>query len=895
MNFVVFPTVSTNIFPQANSVGGGQLMSEFNLRSRESIATPQSIKYMIGPSYLHSEDDFKVRIYSDELGTAISSSVIEILPGRGLINGHYVESLTNIQIDLNEANMRAKTEGEPKLSGKLCVGIKAMYSTEATMAGAIMVENDQNMYEGIQIVILPESQFKLPIDVPEDQASITAHIKLATFNYINGTITNIIDNYPNKCQVMSSDRLGDVDRLLSDKYITRSGLNPKKLYTFAGKGSDPSTGQDTWCDSTDSLIVWDTNPQLTNTPQVIKESQFMIDSDGVVNLALPHKQVDGMTSTDGKSQYYQTKYTKLPVANFNTNSSGTVNSDYTKHVKSVLNKINEFYNYPGGKQRGYIDIFNTDDTFPDINPAWDVGDYIIIGQDYTVDYEYSDNVSGVPTMVVVIPGTVTNIVYSGYMVENSMTPPTELTGIEISSDTETVNDYDSWTKSSITEASGWTSEKINQELWKVDDSNWLGIPKVDFFRYIVYDYNDKDNTNKYKVYYFVVDKSTKYKYSNHIPLLGQVPLAEESVIGGFYNVPNTALDNGYVYRNDEGYLQLLDYELLRTGVLAYQLGQDFTSDAGLSAEELQQILNEYINDRVAFPNSIQAETDTPNVINLTLNLQESDTDQEINIYDIDSRFNTSIYIHINGTAGSNTTIKVSNCEKVRIDPNIPSTDNGSPVLEIRNCRLYYDATILDYASHISGLSLWYEQFSDSDPNLLVNDMTVTEIDAPIITDDLEYWNVTTPNDNHYIYALKDITFSSNGNIIGASMYVSNETTANVTEGASVTGSQFVLPQGSGLSYPKSRLNKQIKITGSFVNAYVTSDGNSQPDGYMIIDTNFTALTNAYDEFDTSVNTYGTISFFTQAQHVTSVAGLELGTPIDGWESKSFHIFSGYVL
>lgn len=861
-------------------------MSEYNLRSRESIATPEAVEYMIGPSYVHSELDFKVRMLSDELGTPISSSVIEILPGRGLINGHFVESLSSITIDLAEAQLRAKTEGSIKLSGKLCVGIKAMYSTEATMAGAIMVENDKNMYEGIQVVILPESQFKLPLDVPNDVNSVTAHIKLATFKYINGSISNLINNYPSKCQMIPSSRLSDVDKLLSNQYVSRSGLNPKKLYTFAGKGYDLEHNLDTWCDSTDSLMIWDNNPQFTADKPTEREASFGVSlTTGAVQLAVPHKQVDGMTSTDGNAQYYKSKYIDMPIADFATNSSGTITRNYTKQVKSILNKINSLFNYPSGKQRGYIDTLQIDDPVPPINPSWNIGDYIIVGQDYTLEYMLSDTSTGIPTMRVIIPGAVTKIKFHS-KVENSMVIPTALTGIEISSQSNNNGEAPNTTDEDI----------INSTLWAIDDNDWNGIPGTDYFKYVVYQPDTGDGSDpSYTVYYYIVSESSKRIYCDPIPLLGQVPLAQDNVIGGFYNVPDTALDNGYIYRNDQGYLQLLDYELLRTGVLAYQLGEDYTCPTGLSIEELQSILDEYINDRVAFPNAEQAKKDQPNVIHITLELAASEDKQELNIYDVDSRFNTSIYIHINGTGDSNLTINVSNCQKVRIDSNIPSTDNGSPILNIYNCNLYYDSAILDYASNISGLSLWYQKFDNADANLLVNCMTVTEVDAPILTEDMEYWNVSVRNDNHYVYALKDITFGSDGYIIGASMYVGNETTSNVDEGPCVISSEFVLPQGSGLTYPVTRLSKQIKITGSFVNAYVTHGDDNQPDGYMILDTNFTALTQAYDPYSTTNIISGVISFYVVATHVTYVVGLPLGTPIDGWESKSFHVFNGTTL
>ena len=44
MNFKRFSVGTTNIFPIANSTAGGQLLTEYNLRSRESVNTNQSVK-----------------------------------------------------------------------------------------------------------------------------------------------------------------------------------------------------------------------------------------------------------------------------------------------------------------------------------------------------------------------------------------------------------------------------------------------------------------------------------------------------------------------------------------------------------------------------------------------------------------------------------------------------------------------------------------------------------------------------------------------------------------------------------------------------------------------------------------------------------------------------------
>ena len=45
MNFITFPVAATNIFPAANSTSGSQLLSEWNLRSRETVATDSDVTY----------------------------------------------------------------------------------------------------------------------------------------------------------------------------------------------------------------------------------------------------------------------------------------------------------------------------------------------------------------------------------------------------------------------------------------------------------------------------------------------------------------------------------------------------------------------------------------------------------------------------------------------------------------------------------------------------------------------------------------------------------------------------------------------------------------------------------------------------------------------------------
>ena len=100
-----------------------------------------------------------------------------------------------------------------------------------------------------------------------------------------------------------------------------------------------------------------------------------------------------------------------------------------------------------------------------------------------------------------------------------------------------------------------------------------------------------------------------------------------------------------------------------------------------------------------------------------------------------------------------------------------------------------------------------------------------------------------------------------------------------------------MPQGAGLQYPKSKLTKQIKITGSFVNAYATTN----PQGYMVMNTSFSALTDATSAYDSNDYSEGVISFLTDAELLQSVTGLPLGTQLDCWQTGSFHYFKGVVI
>lgn len=871
MNFSVFNTATTNIFPLANDTKGGQLMTEYNLKSRESVSTLEAVKYNIGHSYVHSEDDFKVSLQSDGAGGIISNYTLEISSGRGVIDGHFIESLAPVLIDMLDANAAAQVQSTAPLKGKLTVGLRAMYSTEQTMAGSMLTYNNSSIYEGVQVVILPKSDFFLPEDVPEEPDRVTAHLKLADFSFTNGKITSVVNNYPNKVKNIPADRISNIDNLLSNVYVKKTGLNPRMLYTFAGKGTDPATGLDTWCDSTGALMVWDHNPQYVSEEPSLLEAEFGVDVSGKTVLQVPHKQIDGpMTnpSAPDTNIYFADKSYVLPLANYAQGTSGTVDKAYTNNVKAVSEKLNNIYRMPNGKQVGYISVLDNREDLPAINSNWNIGDYIVVGEDNTLN-EQSDGVGAPSTMYILLPGIITEYIYKT-SVSDSTVVPTSLTGIEIARDLRS------------TEA-GDTVDTSNPEVYRTYfdlSPQYRGTVQEDYFLIIL------TTDTGFTCYYFTPSVTGTRGYSEPVHITGQIPMAQEDTIGGFYNVPETALDAGYIFRDETGHLRLLDYTLLRSGTLAYQLGEDFSVPAGLSAEEIQDYLDEYVNQRIAFPNFNQAQNaENSNIINITIPLSASDDISVINIYDIDSRFNTSIYLHITGNANDNTTINISDCQRVRIDSNI----GGTPKINLYRSALYYDASIIDTLDDIHAMSLWYEKYEDSDADLLVDNMTVRAIGEPVIPNELDYWNTDVPNDNHYLYALQSITFSPDGTIVGCGLYVKNATTSNVSEGKSILSANFTLPQGAGLVYPKSKLTRAIKVTGSFISAYPTDAG------YMVLDTNFTALTDTVNPYNPSQDIDGVIAFYTDVNLVSDIVGLPADTELQCWSSNEFQCFNGIAI
>lgn len=944
MDFAKFPVDTTSIFPHVNSVSGGQLLSEYNLRCRESIATDSTVSYMIGPSYTHSMNDFMV---SGTGGTEITVSA-----GRALVNGHQIDAQTPVTIDLAEYNMNLEP-GDVPLRGALTIGLRAMYNVDGATAGSLTGSVTDGYFEAIQITILPQGEFKLPQDVPDDPSAVTAHLKLADFSFINGAIGTINQN-ASKIHIINGDRIGKSSADLDKRYATITGLNGQNMYVMGGNGL--------WCSANETLMRWDS----TTTPTAITkptrtEASFVTDYTAQkVNLVIPHKQIDGLVDEHDTPLYLPDKVISIPVADYDAGSPGIVNKSYTDKMKEAISKLDDIYRSTNGKQVWYIDVLEDIKDLPVIQDTWEIGDYVVVRQDSSAIAYAADTTQPPSTMYIIIPGNVvglqspTNVRPDGNLLGSiieSNNPiilnaeymgSSEVFGI-VDWDGKSGRDYfeydtklysyESLSSGTLFEPNTYyglrytlVSEKLNDvsltylppqftndtyydnsthQLILSEPSDW----STNYGNYCIKEYDILetepddwgDSTGYYSrgglvttKYYYAVISNPAERYSEPIFLTGTVPYAQEELIGGFRNVNESYTDQGYVILDEDGHLRLIDYGLLRLGLGASQLGEDFESPAGIASEEVQYNLDEYVNDRIAFPNARQVEAGSPTVINVTINLEQESESNTILIGDIDSRFGTSVYLHILGNADGNTVINIVNCEKIRIDNNI----GGTPVINLYRSNLYYDQYILSYLNTVQDLSLWYEQDDENSQKLLVDGLTVSTAEMPAAG-----FNSLTlsggSNDNHIRYALKSITFDSSANIVGLSIFFGSNLTIQDLPSVSASSdsahyfytADFALSPGVGLSYPLKRLTKQIKIAGIYTCAYT-----SGTDGYITTDLNFSALSPTYNGATTSG---GTIAIRMDVLYIpvsasSTISNADPMTVISAMQPGTYQVYEGYI-
>ena len=369
------------------------------------------------------------------------------------------------------------------------------------------------------------------------------------------------------------------------------------------------------------------------------------------------------------------------------------------------------------------------------------------------------------------------------------------------------------------------------------------------------------------------------------------------------SVDPSAVGNGYVRIDENGNLVLVDYSLLVSGVLAYQLGEDFDCPAGFSYEEIQTWLDEYINERVAFPNANHImKSKLPNVIFINLTLSKSDSPVTLNIGDIDSRFGTSICLNIYGTADSNTTINITNCEKIRIGTVDISETGDMPKINLNRCNLYYDADIISIAESIENLRLWYEKYPLNDsqmleslPDLYVNELTVSEVGIPQNWHSMGVQTEDAANDNHFKYTLKSVTLDSNGQLAECAIMIKSCVTSNVELGKTLISRKCELPAGNCLQIPITKAIRPVKISGEFIASYSTTEGSTLNKVLLVMDNKF-SMTLPYYNVSTGNIVQGKFHCLYDAYYVKSTDGfMPESDTLDGWQSGACHTFLGYAI
>ena len=799
MNIKIFGVDTTNIFPMSNDTNGGQLLSERNIRSCDSvIASPtdseHAITYRIGPSYARSEDDFGLSSSSDLKSLIISYGI-------ALVNGHFVESSIDESVDLSQYNLSA---------GTYIVGLKAVYSTAGETDGTLLVESTSKTYSGIQLVILPSIEFILPTNSPNDESKVTAHLKLGSFTWSGTGIVDIYNNYPDKCAAFDASRIfGYSDP--SAHYISKDSLDPTRHYVVSGKD-----GQ--LVDDYMSDFIWSSSsPSATTMPPRYNDARFIV-SEGTVKLYVPRRQPEGgMENILGESLYYPAISLDLPNASYSTATPGILTSEIIQQIKSISRQLSNFTAYlaPGSSLRAIVNVLTDRNNVP-YDATWSAGDYVLVLDDRTLATD--ETTSAIPTIYIVGSGYVTAIGEG----KQTLDPNTDVEFVYEGSPKRYATGIDKHNILSAAQVS----------LYVFGNGKDMG---VEYSRISCQPRSSDGKQNYLQVQFFDVEAaSAGTPWSGYYPVTASMPrgivgpiqlgkeygLATTTQVGGFYDAPSGKIDQGYVVLDSDGHLRLLDYGLLRSGELAYQLSSDVTVNEP-SYTSTQTVLDETVNQRIAF-RAESSGIDNPQYVTVTITVPESTSDNIIYVQNIDSRFDTALHLQLicNENVNANTTIKIVECPRIKVTV----SGQGSPNINIERCGVYYDASLFNMSNiSFSDISLWYVKYSSLDPNISVDGMTVrSNMPAGTTTVQSNGSNTSLSGSPMFAFGLESLTFDGSGQIIRAGIYAKNSSSA-YDDGNYATIYDIKLPTTAELSYPAIRFSSDVKLYGTVISAYPLID------------------------------------------------------------------------
>ena len=544
-----------------------------------------------------------------------------------------------------------------------------------------------------------------------------------------------------------------------------------------------------------------------------------------------------------------------------------------------------------GKQILFKATLDDIKNLPPYNPNWNPGDYILVAQDMTdgANIVLSDatDASGEQFKLKSYPATY-YVVQPRYVVHTGAITAVPLVPIDGSNEQEyrvpcdgvclyTVEESvkrstmgDLTPLNYLNQTLQLSDQNIRDKKFQVAESRdgtyyctklFRGVVNEDYFRYTLTIEEDEGSGGETTVQFYAKVTAIAETYDTpsewwgRIVISPAVPLAQTTQVGGFLNLDITdplTLGGGYVVMDGSGHLRLVDYDRLAMGEQAYRFGNDYTTENTLTIEALQEALDDWVNNRLVFPDEDKiAQTEQnianfqasggdilyavgpgfdENIIELTVQLPadpEGDEQVKLNIHGLQSRFGGSVYLHLKGKAGPKTVISIKDCTKIRIDSSglIGKAANAVPQIILQDSCLYYDADVIDKIASAYNTTLWYEYYGNGSDvsELIVDGMTVRSTNAVAESVGVDYWSDDVNNDNHISLSLSSITFDTTLHIVGCEVIFKNATTANLSEDPyMIYETGFNLVSTAALPFSYRCLNRRIRIEGSVVSAYPAS-------------------------------------------------------------------------
>lgn len=874
----LFTPQNSNIFPMANSTQGGQLVTEYNLKSRESVTSDLSIPYS-GHSFCKTINDFEL---------SGSGSVLTIGVGSAVIDGHYVELLSATNIDVSDLELP---------DGTIYIGLRINYINEDNFditnvrTGAIqpeLTQDDQLVYPGVSVVF---SDSLFDISTVSTRSAVVYDLYLGSAQVVSGsfvgTNTNTSDS---KIQCLDASRISGLSSTATQSDDT-AGASEKLYYVYNGK-----TG---WCDASTNLINWgpvrDVNENIVSYirhPQIATgDSPYdtanagtgFVNIDDEISLRVSHKTID---SPDESTPVWKDNYFKLPTADYFNDTAGVVNSEYTSIIKSINRRLSDLQLFGTGHCLGIIDSISDVSELPGPPEDSSAGDYIVVLRDTSPSaYSQYSGTSEYLTTVYMLQGhiatrlSLTNVADASMTypyVSNKLLSPGEFTFGNYSGGKPDVTNIYAIPKgmriaqiTDIQEAFADYSLQYDAQLSSLFNTYWdpngptpLHGSLTD---YVVFRYTD-NTTNVISYYYAIVAElsAATPTWSSPIVVNGQAVLATTASIGGFYNTEQgTTYNAGYVGLDDSGRLRLWDYNLLAQGTLAYQLCESNRSPivigaSGMSAEDIQADLTDSVNERIMFPaGSPQSTTintsgeyvvqwdgiDPETGLYISDNAPAYTADQlqsmqvaynyvrlqvvvpsegTIEIRNIDSRFGTYLDVTLVSDTSSTATVRFSNIEKLKV--NVQNMQAVNTNLEFVNCNIYYDPALFGMTNcTFVDARIWSDQIG-----LHIDGLHI--IQEPFnnyaeITD-LSDADSDATVDMHLGCALRGLTYNSQLEIIGADVafqYLGTAQDADSTLSRIYILDSFKIPQGSILGYDEKCMIYPLHFDGSVRYYYNAED------------------------------------------------------------------------